>query len=72
MRVQLVGVGEVGGAIAVLVYERAWLEKLVLADYNLKRAKKSSAAWHRRAHFPLSSSTRATIAKSSRWPRRTT
>jgi saccharopine dehydrogenase (NAD+, L-lysine forming) len=39
MRVLLVGVGVVGQAIAVLAHERAWLEKMVLADYNLKRAK---------------------------------
>src|SRR5262245_21976426 len=39
MRVLLVGVGGVGEAIAVLSQGRPWLEKMVLADYNLKRAK---------------------------------
>ena len=39
MKVLLVGVGGVGEAIAILSQDRPWLEKMVLADYNLKRAK---------------------------------
>lgn len=39
MNVLLVGVGGVGEAIAVVAYKRPWLEKMVLADYNLDRAK---------------------------------
>jgi saccharopine dehydrogenase (NAD+, L-lysine-forming) len=39
MKVLLVGVGGVGEAIAVLTKDKPWVEKLVLADYNLDRAK---------------------------------
>jgi saccharopine dehydrogenase (NAD+, L-lysine-forming) len=39
MKVLLVGVGGVGEAIAVISKDKPWLEKLVLADYNLDRAK---------------------------------
>jgi saccharopine dehydrogenase-like NADP-dependent oxidoreductase len=39
MKVLLVGVGGVGEAIAVLTKDKAWVEKLVLADYNVDRAK---------------------------------
>ncbi|MFZ0533866.1 MAG: saccharopine dehydrogenase C-terminal domain-containing protein [Anaerolineales bacterium] len=39
MKVLLIGVGGVGEAIAVVGRERLWLEKMVLADYNLERAK---------------------------------
>ncbi len=38
MKVLLVGVGGVGEAIAVIAQDRPWLQKLVLADVNLKRA----------------------------------
>lgn len=38
MRVLLIGVGGVGEAIAVVARDRPWLEKMVLADYNLERA----------------------------------
>ena len=38
MKVLLVGVGGVGEAIAAIGKSRAWLEQMVLADYNLKRA----------------------------------
>ncbi len=38
MKVLLVGVGGVGEAIAALVKPRAWMEQMVLCDYNLKRA----------------------------------
>ena len=39
MRVLLIGVGGVGEAIAKLAQNRPWLEHMVLADYNLERAK---------------------------------
>src|SRR5215471_6379572 len=38
MRVLLVGVGGVGEAIAALAKPQSWLESMVLADYNIKRA----------------------------------
>ena len=38
MRVLLVGVGGVGEAIAAIAKPRAWMELMVLADYNVKRA----------------------------------
>ena len=39
MKVLLVGVGGVGEAIAILSQDRPWLEKMVLADFNLRRAR---------------------------------
>jgi saccharopine dehydrogenase (NAD+, L-lysine-forming) len=39
MKVLLVGVGGVGEAMAVIAKDKPWLEKLVLADYNVERAK---------------------------------
>ena len=39
MKVLLIGVGGVGEAIAVVAHDRPWLEKMVLADYDLERAK---------------------------------
>ncbi len=39
MKVLLIGVGGVGEAIARIAQERPWVEKLVLADYNLERVK---------------------------------
>ena len=39
MKVLLIGVGGVGEAIAVVARDRPWLEKMVLADYNLERAR---------------------------------
>ncbi len=39
MKVLLIGVGGVGEAIAVVAQHQPWLEKMVLADYNLTRAK---------------------------------
>src|SRR5512143_2885604 len=38
MKVLLVGVGGVGEAIAAISKSRKWLELMVLADYNIKRA----------------------------------
>ena len=39
MKVLLVGVGGVGEAIAAIAKPRSWIEQIVLADYNLERAK---------------------------------
>src|SRR5574342_297373 len=38
MRVLLVGTGGVGEAIAAIAKPRPWMELMVLADYNVKRA----------------------------------
>ncbi len=43
MKVLLVGVGGVGEAIATMARPRQWAEKIVLADYNLERAKEVQA-----------------------------
>jgi len=39
MKILLIGVGAVGEAIAITAARRPWLEKMVLADYNLDRAR---------------------------------
>ena len=39
MRVLLVGAGGVGEAIAAIARPRAWMELMVLADYNVERAR---------------------------------
>jgi saccharopine dehydrogenase-like NADP-dependent oxidoreductase len=39
MRVLLIGTGAVGEAIALVAQHRPWLEHLVLADYNVERAR---------------------------------
>lgn len=39
MKVLLVGVGGVGEAIAAIAKPRKWVEQVVMADYNLERAK---------------------------------
>ena len=39
MKILLIGAGAVGEAIAITATKRPWLEKLVLADYNLDRAR---------------------------------
>ncbi len=52
MNVLLIGVGGVGEAIAVIAQERLWLENMVLADYNLKRAKEVRQKLHVPKKFP--------------------
>jgi saccharopine dehydrogenase (NAD+, L-lysine forming) len=52
MKILLVGVGGVGEAIAVISARRPWLEKMVLADYNLDRAKEVQAKLGDPARFP--------------------
>jgi saccharopine dehydrogenase (NAD+, L-lysine-forming) len=53
MKVLLVGVGGVGEAIAVIARERPWLEKMVLADYNLKRANEVRQKLREPQKFPV-------------------
>jgi saccharopine dehydrogenase-like NADP-dependent oxidoreductase len=53
MKVLLVGVGGVGEAIAVIAKPRAWLNKMVLADYSLARAEEVQARLKDSERFPL-------------------
>jgi saccharopine dehydrogenase-like NADP-dependent oxidoreductase len=53
MKVLLVGVGGVGEAIAVMASERAWIEQVVLADYNQKRAEEIQAKLGDVRRFPV-------------------
>ena len=43
LRVLLVGVGTVGEAIAVVARDRPWIEAMVLADYDVDRARRVQA-----------------------------
>ncbi len=52
MKVLLVGTGGVGEAIAVMAGTRPWLEKMVLADYNLERAQEVQARLEDVGKFP--------------------
>ncbi|HEY5983401.1 MAG TPA: saccharopine dehydrogenase C-terminal domain-containing protein [Anaerolineales bacterium] len=53
MRVLLVGVGGVGEAIAMIARERAWIEQLVLADYNIDRAREVQGRLGDAKRFPV-------------------
>ncbi|MFH1186102.1 MAG: saccharopine dehydrogenase C-terminal domain-containing protein [Chloroflexota bacterium] len=53
MKVLLVGVGGVGEAIAMIAKERAWIERLVLADYNVDRANEVQRKLGDTARFPV-------------------
>lgn len=53
MKVLLVGVGGVGEAIAVMAQNRSWLEQLVLADYNLDRAREVQSRLKDKTKFPI-------------------
>jgi len=53
MKILLVGVGGVGEAIAVVAQDRPWLEKLVLADYDLARAKEVRKKLGAPRRFPV-------------------
>jgi saccharopine dehydrogenase-like NADP-dependent oxidoreductase len=53
MKVLLVGVGGVGEAIAVVAKSRPWLEKMVLADYDLARAEEVCTALGRPENMPV-------------------
>ncbi len=52
MKVLLVGVGGVGEAIAVIAQDKPWLQKMVLADYNLKRVKEVRGKLQDKKKFP--------------------
>jgi len=52
MKVLLIGVGGVGEAIAVIAKNRPWLDKMVLADYDLKRAEGVAARLGDPLRFP--------------------
>ncbi|MDW7672435.1 MAG: saccharopine dehydrogenase C-terminal domain-containing protein [Bacillota bacterium] len=53
MKVLLIGVGGVGEAIASIAKKRGFLEKLVLADYNLTRATEVQQKLGNEAMFPV-------------------
>jgi len=53
MKVLLVGVGGVGEAIATIAKPRAWVEQIVLSDYNLERAKEVQAKLGDNSRFPV-------------------
>ncbi len=52
MKVLLVGVGGVGEALAMIAKPRTWVEQIVLADYNLLRAKEVQAKLADDKRFP--------------------
>ncbi len=53
MKVLLVGVGGVGEAIAAIAKPKKWVEQIVLADYNVKRAKEVQKKLHQNKRFPV-------------------
>jgi saccharopine dehydrogenase-like NADP-dependent oxidoreductase len=53
MKVLLVGVGGVGEAIAITAKPRSWMQQMVLADYNLRRAKEVQKKLGSRKRFPV-------------------
>jgi len=53
MKVLLIGVGGVGEAIASIAKTRTWLELIVLADYNVKRAEEVQQKLGDAARFPV-------------------
>jgi saccharopine dehydrogenase-like NADP-dependent oxidoreductase len=53
MKVLLVGVGGVGEAIAAIAKERAWVEQIVLADYNVERAEEVAVKLGDPKRFPV-------------------
>ncbi len=53
MKVLLVGVGGVGEAIAMIARERPWVEKIVLADYNVERAREVQQKLKDPDRFPV-------------------
>jgi saccharopine dehydrogenase (NAD+, L-lysine-forming) len=52
MKVLLIGVGGVGEAIAITAKNQPWMQQMVLADYNLKRAKEVQKKLGRK-RFPV-------------------
>lgn len=64
MKVLLVGVGGVGEAIAAICKTRAWMQQLVLADYNVERAREVQSKLGSAKQFPaekIDASDRAAI-----------
>ncbi len=53
MKVLLVGVGGVGEAIAAIARPRAWIEQMVLADYNLERCREVQKKLGDAERFPV-------------------
>ena len=53
MKILLVGVGGVGEAIAAIAKPRAWMEQMVLCDYNLKRAEEVQKKLGDLKRFPV-------------------
>lgn len=53
MKVLLVGVGGVGEAIAAIAKKRTWVERVVLADYNLDRCKEVQEKLGDPERFPI-------------------
>jgi len=53
MKVLLVGVGGVGEAIANIAKPHSWVKQIVLADYNLARAKEVQAKLGDDSRFPV-------------------
>lgn len=53
MRVLLVGAGGVGESIAVMSRRRPWLQQIVLADYNVDRAREVQAKLADPNRFPV-------------------
>jgi len=53
MKVLLVGTGGVGEAIAAIARPRAWMELMVLADYNIERAKEVQKKFGDNKRFPV-------------------
>ncbi len=53
MKVLLVGVGGVGEAIAMIAKPKAWIETIVLADYNLERAREVQKKLGDESRFPV-------------------
>jgi saccharopine dehydrogenase-like NADP-dependent oxidoreductase len=53
MKVLLVGTGGVGEAIAAIAKPRKWMELMVLADYNIERAKEVGQKLGDDKRFPV-------------------
>ena len=53
MKVLVIGAGGVGEALAQMAKPRAWVEQMVLADYNLERAKEVQAKLGDKTRFPV-------------------
>ena len=53
MKVLVVGAGGVGEALAQMARMRPWVEQMVLADYNLERAKEVQAKLGDEQRFPV-------------------